>query len=83
MSRYTSSSSNDCGSADGLCGKAAVACLKNRASFLIAGEHFENQRTANLSSECLVKEKQHGLDFRPYKNTYESSVEHLASLARE
>ena len=22
--------------------------------------------------ECLVKEKQHGLDFRPYKNVYES-----------
>ncbi|MCC6326169.1 MAG: hypothetical protein DCC43_12330 [Candidatus Brocadia sp.] len=27
--------------------------------------------------ECLVKEKQHGLDFRPYKNTYESNVEHF------
>ncbi len=25
--------------------------------------------------ECLVTEKQHGLDFRPYKNIYEEGVE--------
>jgi hypothetical protein len=29
--------------------------------------HFE-------SYECLVKEKHHGLDFRPYKNVYEEKV---------
>lgn len=27
--------------------------------------------------ECLVEEKQHGLDFSPYKNVYEKRVEHI------
>ncbi len=27
--------------------------------------------------ECLVMERQHGLDFKPYKNTYEKRFEHV------
>jgi hypothetical protein len=30
--------------------------------------------------DCLAKEKHHGLDFKPYKNIYEKSVEHQAPL---
>ncbi len=44
-------------------------CLSLKTGIPLGENHFPRY-------ECLVNEKQHGLDFRPYKNTYESSVEH-------
>ena len=44
--------------------------LSVKSGIPMGESHFEKY-------ECLVKEKQHGLDFRPYKNIYENSVEHI------
>lgn len=43
--------------------------LTTKTGIPIGETHFQRY-------ECLVEEKQHGLDFRPYKNIYEEGVEH-------
>ncbi|MBI5674646.1 MAG: hypothetical protein HZC48_02300 [Nitrospirae bacterium] len=41
-----------------------LECLPLKTGIPMGENHFERY-------ECLVKEKQHGLDFSPYKNVYE------------
>jgi len=41
-----------------------LECLPMKTGIPIGEAHFQRY-------ECLVKEKKHGLDFRPYKNIYE------------
>jgi len=53
-----------------------LECLEMKTGIPMTSSHLPRY-------ECFVKEKQHGLDFRPYKNTYESNVEHQAPLDRE
>jgi hypothetical protein len=45
-----------------------LECLELKTGIPMTASHLSRY-------ECLVREKQHGLDFRPYKNTYERNVE--------
>ncbi|MFH1217779.1 MAG: hypothetical protein V1706_14890 [Pseudomonadota bacterium] len=44
--------------------------LTTKTGIPIGKTHFQKY-------ECLVPERHHGLDFRPYKNTYEEGVEQI------
>jgi hypothetical protein len=45
----------------------AFESLSSKTDIPMGENHFKRY-------ECLVKEKQHGLDFSPYKNVYEQKV---------
>ena len=45
-----------------------LECLPLKTGIPMGENHFKRY-------ECLVKEKRHGLDFKPYKNVYEEKIE--------